>query len=223
MQQNIGSAGIPSFRAPRWEKVPEDWAAIDTAFAGDPGVPLRQAWSGIAEPRFRGGVARMARTDAALLVEAELEDADVFNPVAAFNEPAFLQGDVVEIFLLPEGTDRYIELHSTPDGCLLQLRWTVGWRERRAPGLSPLDFRDSLIASPVAKVLTRRTSGGWSAFLEIPFALAKALPSGPAVWRAAVCRYDYTRGEEKPVLSSTAAFPKVDFHLPDYWNPLVFE
>ncbi|MEI8233182.1 MAG: hypothetical protein WCH57_00685 [Verrucomicrobiota bacterium] len=221
MQKTTGPSEAPSFGCPRWERAPGDWAAIDAAFAGIPGLPLRQAWRESAEPRFRSAVARMAHTAEALLVEVELEDVDVFNPVSVFNEPAFMQGDVVEVFLLPAGIDRYIEIHATPTGGVFQLRCTVGWRARCIPG-APLDFRDRLVASPVAKVLTRRTPGGWSAFLEIPFALAEAFPEPRAAWRAAVCRYDYTRGEEKPVLSSTAAFPKVDFHLPDCWNRLVF-
>jgi len=210
-----------TFQCPLWAQAPADWAAIEAAFAGVPGLPLRQAWREDAEPGFLGGVARLARTVDALLVAVELEDADVFNPVEAFNEPAFLRGDVVEVFLLPAGTDRYIELHTTPDGVLFQLRCTVGWRARCIPG-APLDFRDRLVASPVAKVLTRRTSAGWSAYLEIPLALTEGLPLPGAVWRACVCRYDYTRGREQPVLSSTSALTKLDFHQTGCWDRLVF-
>lgn len=210
-----------TFRCPLWQQAPADWAAVEAVFVGVPGLPLHQAWREDAEPGFLGGAARMARTADALLVAVELEDADVFNPVSAFNEPAFLRGDVVEIFLLPEGTDRYIELHTTPDGVLFQLRCTVGWRARCVPG-APLDFRDRLVALPVAKVLTRRTSAGWSAYLEIPFALTESVPLPRAVWRASVCRYDYTRGREQPVLSSTSALTKLDFHQTDCWDRLVF-
>ncbi|MDD5350439.1 MAG: hypothetical protein PHQ12_09535 [Chthoniobacteraceae bacterium] len=211
-----------AFVCPRLERTPEDWPAMDAAFAGIPGVPLRQAWLEGAEPRFRPAVAKMARTAEAMLAMVELEDVDVFNPVSEFNAPAFLRGDVVEIFVLPAGTSRYVELHATPEAALLQLRWTVGWRRRSRPG-APLDLRESLITSPVARALTRRTSGGWSAFLAVPFALMEAAPQAfEEGWRASVCRYDYTRGEEKPVLSSTSAFARVDFHQADCWNRLVF-
>lgn len=208
------------FQCPLLGREPGEWPSIEVAFASVAGIPLLQGWRGQPEEGFRRGWAKMARTEEALLVLAELEDDDVFNPVSALNEPAFLRGDVVELFVLPAGTDRYVELHSTPDGALLQLRWTVGWRDGAVPGTVP-DLAQNLIASPVAKALTRRTPRGWSAFLAIPFALIGFRP-GDAPWHGAVCRYDYTRGAAAPVLSATAPFRRVDFHHAALWNRVVF-
>ena len=211
-----------NFACPFLSQTPPDWDALAAAFAGQPGLPLRQAWRAEPEPGLRAGIAKAAYTAEALLVYAEMKDDDVFNPVAGFNEPAFLKGDVVEIFVLTEGAERYAEIHSTPEGSVMQLRFAPGWRAEQPPG-APVDFQSRFIVSPVTQVRTRKTAAGWSALLEIPFALLEARPRPGAPWRMAVCRYDYTRGQERPVLSSTAALPRIDFHLPDFWNPVVFD
>lgn len=211
----------PSLHCPRFDAIPRDWPEIDAAFASLPGTSLRQAWRESPEPGFRPALARLAHHADALWVEAELEDDDVFNPVTGFNQPAFLQGDVVEVFVLPEGMDRYGEIHAAPTGAVLQLRFPVGWRQKEKPPFEGNPW-DHGIAEPVTKVTTRLTPAGWSAFLVIPFALLGAVPQPGSVWFVSVCRYDYTRGRAKPVLSSTSALPRVDFHQTDCWNRLVF-
>jgi hypothetical protein len=191
-----------------------DWPDIDAAFAERPDLPLLQPWRCSPEEDFRPAFARMGYIEGAFCVKVELEDNDVFNPVTGFNEPAYKSGDVVEVFIYALGNPRYCEIHSTPGGSLLQLRFRV--EQPRIPQV------DSLVASPVSRVLTRRTPAGWSAYLEIPSKITGAYPRAGAKWRVAVCRYDYTRGRARPVLSSTAALTKVDFHQIENWTPVVF-
>jgi hypothetical protein len=197
----------------RLETAPSDWPSVDAAFARLPRLPLGQAWLQEPEPGFRPAFARFGWREGWLYVEVEMEDRDVFNPVSRFNEPAYLKGDVVEVFLRAEGGPYYCELHSTPGGSLFQLRFLSA-----QPRVSR-----TLVTRPVARALTRQTGGGWSACLEIPYELPGARPRPGAEWFGAVCRYDYTRGEPAPVLSSTAAFAKRDFHQLECWNRIVFK
>lgn len=209
------------FHCPRIDATPRNWPAVEAAFAAIPTLPLRQAWREPRQPEFRPARAALAHSPDALCAFITLEDDDVFNPVTGFNQPAFLQGDVVELFILPQGMERYCEIHATPQGALLQLRLPTGWRQ-----MSPPPFQgnawDQTIATPVSEVLARTDPGGWSAFLAIPFELLGAFPQAGATWRAAVCRYDYTQGRPEPILSSTATFLRLDFHQTESWNRLVF-
>ena len=70
--------------------------------AGDePVLTLHQAWQGT-ELKV-GGTARFAWNGRDLLVEAIMPDADIFNPATAFNQEAYLVGDVFEVFIKPVG------------------------------------------------------------------------------------------------------------------------
>ena len=197
---------------PRLASAPEGWPAIDAAFAGLPALPFGQAWLGELEPRFRPASARFAWREGCLCVKVDLQDDDVFNPVTRFNEPAFLKGDVVEIFALAPGGRHYCEVHSTPGATVYQVRFLT---ERPRESLA-------FIASPAARAVTRKTGEGWSAYLEMPFELAEAAPAPGQQWRVAVCRYDYTRGQPQPVLSSTAPLTEPNFHQLERWNRIVF-
>ncbi|XHR29373.1 MAG: hypothetical protein ACFUZC_02185 [Chthoniobacteraceae bacterium] len=193
----------------------EEWSDIDAAFAQAPDLPLLQPWRATPEESFRPAFARLGYAEGVFCVKVELKDDDVFNPISGFNEPAYKSGDVVEVFAYALGNPRYCEIHTTPGGSLLQLRFRVD--QPRIPQA------DSLVAAPVSRVLTRRTPAGWSAFFEIPSKITGSFPRPGGEWRVAVCRYDYTRGRARPVLSSTAALGKVDFHQIENWTPIVFQ
>lgn len=193
---------------------PRGWSAIDAAFRGLPELPpLSQAWRSGLEPGFRPASARFAYREGCLCVKAELQDDDVFNPITRFNEPAYLKGDVVEVFIRAPGNAHYCEIHSTPGAAVFQARFLVAQPKTSL----------ALVAAPAARALTRKTANGWSAYLEIPFELPGAVPKPGETWTMAVCRYDYTRGQAGPVLSSTAALTEINFHQLEQWNTVVFE
>jgi len=93
---------------------------------GSETVELRQGWYRETEPFFRPGRVRTGWTRTTLIVAAELEDADIFNPTTAFNDPAFTTGDVFEIFLRPETQEAYYEFHISPHNQQFQLRIPSG-------------------------------------------------------------------------------------------------
>jgi len=66
---------------------------------------------------------------------------------------------------------------------------------------------------------------GWVVEGRIPwsdFAPTGGRPSPDEVWQHALCRYDYSVGFERPVLSTTAKLSRPDFHLYEDYVPLLF-
>ncbi|MEI6166913.1 MAG: carbohydrate-binding family 9-like protein [bacterium] len=168
---------------------------------------------------------KMGWTRDALYVYAEIEDVDIFNPEKRFNEPSFLMGDVFEIFLRPCNQESYVEIHVTPENQKLQLRIPSAHEfaePRTKPGIPP----EWLIAQPViaSRVRVNSTAKRWEVAVEIPFSMICEvfLPRSGDRWRFSFSRYDYTRGREKPVLSSTSPHAMLNFHRQAEWGVLRF-
>ncbi len=208
------------FSCPLFMAEPDSRESITDAFAKIPALALQQPWeTNEGEPR---GWARTARTEDSLLVLADFTDDDVFNPISGFNSPAYQHGDVCEVFIFPEDLGRYVEIHTTPDGSIWQLAFPLGWIEKTRANPASANIEDQYVWTSPSRAQAWLTETGWSVYIAIPFSLIGTSPSLLAKWRMAVCRYDYTRGQEKPVLSTTSKIPKPDFHLPELWTPIDF-
>ena len=217
MSTDLTSLGAPVVSCSRIGLSLMERTFIEEAFREIPSVALQQTWS--RETNFRPGSAKVAHTDTDLLVLTDFEDDDVFNPIAGFNEPAYQHGDVCEVFWLPNDVRQYAEIHVTPEGSIWQAVFPIDWMEKKRKGLAPqAQIEDLNVWAPQPQVLNWRTRKGWSTFLGIPFSL---LGTSTPFGKIAICRYDYTRGESKPVLTSTADFPICDFHRHEYWSELL--
>lgn len=182
-------------------------------------LDLLQNWLPRTEEDFRPGHVNFSWTGECLLVEADLEDDDVFNQVTGLNEYAFQYGDVVEVFIVPDTGNAYYEIHAAPSGAILQLAIDDrNWRKQ-----PPSEEHVRPIWKPVTRAKVRLAENGWCARLEIPFRLLGSKPNVGDIWGIAACRYDYTRGRTTPVLSSTAPLPRADFHLIQHYNTIRFE
>ena len=187
-----------------------------------------QAWRQEPEADLLPARVRVGWSRDAMVVEAELSDRDIFNPVTEFNQAAFNNGDVFEIFLRPEAQEPYFEFHITPSNQLFQLRFADAQKIRQLPPTGTLDER--LAALKIWK--TRITSTvrvdtaaqKWFVSATIPFAMVVetgALQPGSR-WFCSFCRYDHTRGKSAPVLSSTSPHAVCNFHRQQDWQPVVF-
>ena len=202
----------------------ESWSRIAGAFTEAMVVESQQAWLAKPEPEFRPMRVKTGWTREALYVYAELEDVDIFNPEKRFNEPSFMSGDVFEIFLRPCNQESYVEIHVTPENQKFQLRIPSAreFAEPRAkPGIPPEWFLDRVIES---RVRINAEAERWDVAVEIPFAMVCEvfLPRAGDRWLFSYSRYDYTRGREKPVLSSTSPHVVLNFHRQDEWGGLRF-
>ena len=145
-----------------------------------------------------------------------LYDSDIFNTAKVNNERTWTTGDVCEFFIQPAGQDDYFEFHVTPEGITLQLHLPPVSRMGSVP------FEKQIFESGMThRVQVRREENYWYAVMCIPFAGMRITEKEAWGSRFAVCRYNYSHGQEKPEMSSTAYFPDTGFHNPSRWHRLV--
>lgn len=183
-------------------------------------VDLVQGWREQPEPEFlpARAVLRVSRTW--IEVESSLQDIDIFNPVKGFNQPAFLHGDVFEIFLRPANQAAYLELHVGPANQAFQLRIPSAEALSAARG-NPEPWRAWLITEPCFESRVARPPGRpcWRVEARIPtVAIAEQAVRSGDRWLFSFSRYDYTRGRERPVLSSSSRHREVNFHRQQEWG-----
>ena len=189
---------------------------------------MQQAWLAQPEPDLLPARVRLGWSQTALVVDAELSDRDIFNPVKEFNQIAYTEGDVFEIFLRPEGQEPYYEFHITPDNQLLQLRFPNALAVRQPLVGATMDAKLAAFkvwhARSASRVTVDAGAQRWTVSATIPFALVvETGEMKPGTrWLCSFCRYDYTRGRRAPVLSSTSPHAKCDFHRQQDWRPIEF-
>lgn len=209
------------YRCERIDEMDHLWA-LPLKLAGMPCLDFRQAWLAEPETDFMPANVRMGWTPEGFGIWAVLQDRDIFNPVTTFNQPAFLAGDVLEIFLRPQGAEAYDEFHISPHNQLFQYRIpsSTAFQQSRSGGIR----EDWLIPYPVLESETRidGTKELWEVFVKIPMAGLGFPPLSPGqIWNFSFCRYDYSRNRENPLLSSSSPYKKINFHEIESWNEFV--
>ena len=207
----------------------DDWSCVRAAFADAEFAALRQAWRPEPEAAFRPARAAALWNRSSLLVYAELEDRDIFNEVPAvdFNRMAIGHGDVFEVFVQPEGQDAYFEMHLSPNNQQFQLRipFPYAFRELRATVADPMELVERFkVKAPLFESRIHQQEGKWEVLMAIALdRLCEVRPVAVgAIWKFSFSRYDYTRPEPKPTLSSTSPHQEVNFHRIEEWGELRF-
>jgi hypothetical protein len=203
----------------------ESWPSIESAFAGARACHTRQFWKPALEPAFRAARIKVGWRDGSLLVHAVLDDDDIFNSVIEFNEPAYMKGDVFEMFLRPVDQDPYFEIHVSPVNQKFQVRFpSAAAFQGRPQGSLPPEWmiRNRVIES---RVLVEPEQKRWRVLAKVPFDMIaeKSTPTVGSKWLFSFSRYDYTRGAEDPVYSSTSPHMKLSYHIQADWGTLVFK
>jgi hypothetical protein len=204
----------------------DSWETTVAALRDAQACPLRQAWFPQPQEAFRPANVRTGWTDSDLIVLAELEDGDIFNPITELNAMAFQHGDVFEMFLRPTEQAAYCEFHVSPRNQKLQLRFPSlqAFRTPRVdPGIPPAWITyDRQITSQV-RIEPERNR--WSVLATIPVNMVadSGRVSPGSRWLFSFSRYDYTQGHATPVLSSTSPHREVNFHRQEEWGTLLFK
>lgn len=202
-----------------------DLNAVIQAFRTAPACKLRQSWLAETGPGFAPATVRAGWREDSLQLMAELHDADIFTFARQPNERLWELGDTLEIFLRPAGQSRYSEFQVAPNNQRLQLRFADAAfaAETRKNGA----FASALIheLSFESRTWVRPDLGCWYALVEIPATsvsdITNVLPGSE--WLFSCCRFDYTRGCPEPVISSTSAHSRPDFHRQEEWGTMRFE
>lgn len=172
---------------------------------------MNQAWLDTLENNFRPAEVKLGCREGTLLVLSTMLDQKIFTRAARDNERLWDLGDVFEIFLRDTTREEYLELHVSPNGHRLQLRFPSSETVKKLRGRL-LKLEDLIVREPLFDFSTRTTSDGWEVFAEIPTTGTNLL--------ASFSRYDYSGAETPPVLSSTSAHAKADYHRQEEWVPL---
>ena len=193
----------------------------DRTFSDALRLELCQFWRSELEPGFQPGEVRVGWTPEKLSVQAVLQDRDSYNSVVDFNQPAFLSGDVFEIFLQPPEAEEYYEFHVGPANQLYQLRIPSleCFTKVRKTGIPP----EWLIHTETIESSVIQQEDFWTITANIPAALLGISSfAQDQQWKLSFCRYDANRNPDSCILSSTSPFTKVDFHRLDEWKKFLF-
>lgn len=192
---------------------------IDAVFAPREAIELGQNWRETPESAYSPAFVRVGWTRDALWFYAQLHDDDPFNAATEPNQATHELGDVFEIFLRPQGQNRYFELHVTPQNQTLQLEFVRESRDEVIPEGAP---HADLWHHTQTRI--EREARMWRVFVGIRFSpMCQRAPEKDAQWKFSCSRYDCARdGSRKPILSSTSPHGKINFHDQSAWGTLVF-
>lgn len=184
---------------------------------------LGQPWNSSAEPGLLPTRVNLTWTPENLRVEALLTDQELYSKATADNQNMWELGDVFEVFVKVKGQRNYVEMHTTPNGHLLQLDWP-GPKGKATPSADPVPFEDMFVSPVRFHSQVTLTSNGWKVSMLIPAReLGLDFLSSGQELSISFCRYDGAPNRE-PILSSSAKHDTVmDFSRQDEWTTVILK
>ncbi|HOL21559.1 MAG TPA: carbohydrate-binding family 9-like protein [bacterium] len=175
------------------------------------------------------GIAQLAWDENYLYIGIKFYDSDIVQEGTEDQKHFYGTGDLVEIFLKPEGNTWYWEIYGTPNE-----KKTVFWFPGRGrigipssfqPGM---ELQDILVAAQVKGTLNdwKDRDEYWTLEMAIP---VKGLTQygdafGPgSKWRILIARYNYSRYNPWTELSTAPQLSIANFHLLEGYGALIFE
>ena len=201
-----------------------DLAAVRAAFSAAPACALGQAWRQAPEPGFLQGTVRFGWRPDALLLFAELDDAQIVSRATGLNQRMWELGDVIEVFLRPEKQPAYVEFQITPPNYTLQLRFPDSATLRRAQAADHFD--DYLLPGRVfhSRTWLEPERQRWFVYAAFPATVvsgAEEVIPGER-WHFSVSRFEDSGNGQAPIPSSTSTHPVPDFHRQAEWGQIQF-
>jgi len=188
----------------------------DPVWANAPTYPLNaMVLDGKRACLHEGGRARFAWDDKFFYAALQFEDSDVVAEGNTNGQEHIRLGDVGEVFLKPEGSPWYWEMHVTPRGN--QTSYFMPSGGRRLPSCKQTVHRLT-VAAQVNGTLNdpRDRDHGWTAEMAVPLAILAEHGEqfGPDTrWRVFVGRYNFSVNLDSTELSSMPEVSQVNFHL----------
>ncbi len=195
----------------------------NAAFDKAPQWELQQYWLEERAPTFAPATVRFFRDGDALLIYGEMEDVSIGNPADPWNAYLYKFGDTLEYFIDFPDQSGYLELHVGPKGQRLQLRFPedgiAGLKERGETVDDCLVDSEELFR---VQVEVDSDNNQWRVLGRVPFSSLTIADSDKPLpdTRISISRYDYTEGNEKPVISSTSPHEAPSFHRRHEWRTL---
>ena len=203
---------------------PEELESVRSAFYETAPCRLEQRWLSTPQEEFTPGNVFVGCRNGNFCAFAELIDADIFTFARESQQRLWMLGDTFEIFLRAMDQEAYFEFHVAPNNLTLQMRFPGAYAAERV-GRSQC-FDEIIIQREgfSSKTWVKPENHRWFVFAQIAGGLIgqNADLSGSR-WAFSFCRYDYTRGQNVPVISSTSAHTRPDFHRQHEWGVIRFE
>jgi hypothetical protein len=201
-----------------------DLLAVQHAFRTVKPCQMLQAWRSKISPGFAPASVRVGWREDCLLVFAELTDHDIYSYATGINQRLWELGDAFEIYLRPDGQADYIQLDITPNNHWMQLRITSAEALRCAQTAN--EFAGLVMPGNWFRTATWLfpEKDQWFVYAAIP---ARAVCGRDRLnpkerWHFSFSRYDYTRGDLEPVISSTSPHAEANFHRQQEWGVIRF-
>lgn len=195
----------------------------NAAFAQAPKWELQQYWLPEKEAGFTPATVRFFREGDDLVIYGELEDVSIDNTSGPWNEFVYKFGDTLEYFIEFPDQSGYLELHVGSKGQRMQLRFPedgiAGLKSRGIPLTDCLVQDEELFQ---VQVEVDQDNNQWRVLGRVPFRSLKITETDKPLpdIRISISRYDYTQGQEKPVISSTSPHEAPSFHRRHEWRVL---
>lgn len=208
---------LPEYTVPG---APAGWAGVDPAdwpWHTLPSLPPFRLASG-AGPAAQQTRARLCYDEAALHIQFECDDADIWGTLTRHDDPIYDE-EVAEVFISPGPATptRYYEIEISPNNVLFDgrihnptglradLELDLGWD----PPIAHRAWRDD-------------ANNRWGALLALPWADLAPGRHPPAVWRANFFRIERPRGADPEFSCWSPTFTDpADFHRPAFFGTLV--
>ena len=182
----------------------------------------------IKQDKFEGTRVQFLYDDKYLYVGAELEDDDIISYATRDQDLLYRGADTLEIFLSPENAMHYWELYSTPSiyrtSFLFPAGGVIGLQEVFAKSMLMPGYETAF--KVIGKINDHTVKDkGWTTELRIPLdQLAKqGVKFAPGEkWRILAARYNYSHYMYRRQLSAFPVLPVVNFHLRQYYAPVIF-
>lgn len=180
--------------------------------------------------KFEKAYVKFLYDDKYLYVAGYLEDTDI---IAFGNEDQMMlyqNSDTLEIFLCPMDGMHYWELYSTPNGFKTALFYPSGGMAK-LPGVPAGDGKPMPGLEVVSQIngslnMHNDHDKSWTTEMRIPLSelAAKGIEFAPGKpWRLLGARYNYAHRFHNRQVSSAPAQPAHNFHLRDYYAPVIFK
>jgi len=201
-----------------------DLAAVQHAFRAVKPCQLLQAWQPEVSAGFAPASVQVGRRAGWLLVFATLTDQDIFSHATEINQRMWELGDAFEIFLRPADQTAYFQLDLTPNNQRMQLQITSAEALRRAQTAN--EFAELVLPGAVVRsaVWVTPEKDKWFVYAAISAeaTFGRGSLSPERQWHFSFSRYDHTRGQLEPVISSTSPHARADFHRQQEWGVIHF-
>lgn len=207
-----------------WSQVPAYTLVFADEVAGWPDAERER----ILQDKYESAKVRFSYDEKYLYVGAELEDDDVITYLNRNQDLLYRGADTLEIFLSPEKGMHYWELYSTPSAFrtsfLFPAGGMIGLQEVFAKSMLMPGFETAFKVN--GKINDHKVKdNGWTTEMRIPLAeIAKhGIKFAPGEkWRILAARYNYSHYMYRRQLSAFPVLPVVNFHLRQYYAPVIF-